>query len=219
MFQSVAKKVREYLVNVIRPEEWEFKKINDVCQAAVRGVVEELPNVYIVDEEEVVALSTAKLLGYSDPDFTKITDNGAGSTGIYAQSFSGSQLNEVFVQFKIPPNHVPGTDVNVYIYIYPSTTNDGNAIFDCEKVLVTPGSGMGNSSVEQVILPIPANSVKVGVKRLLFTISGATAIAGSGVGLRLARRADIPADTHDAAFWVTRVGVERKVYRIQPLVS
>lgn len=219
MFQRVAKKVREYLVSVIRPEEIGFKRVNDVCQAVVRGVVEELPNAYVVDEEEVLAISTAKLLGNSDPSFTKITDNGSGSTGIYAQSFSGTQLNEIFIQFKIPTNHVPGTDVNVYIYIYPSAAGDGDVVFDCEKVIVSPGSGMGDSSVEQVTLPIPADSEKVGVKCLLFTISGATNIAGNGVGLRLARRADLPEDTHDTAIWVTRVGVERKVYRIQPLVG
>lgn len=46
-YQSVAKKVREYLVQVVPQESKDFKLINEIATAIVRGVVEEQPGTYI----------------------------------------------------------------------------------------------------------------------------------------------------------------------------
>ncbi|MBF0119976.1 MAG: hypothetical protein HQK79_14170 [Desulfobacterales bacterium] len=65
-------------------------------------------------------LSIAKIPAVSAPSWTKIADNGAGSTGVYAYNFSDGEY--VFFTVQIP--HARKPDSSIYPHIHFATTSD-----------------------------------------------------------------------------------------------
>ena len=68
---------------------------------------------------------SAKLTGSNQPTWTKVKDNGSGSTGVYAYSFSASALNEVWLALHINHDYKEGTAFYPHIHWIPSDTNTG----------------------------------------------------------------------------------------------
>lgn len=207
MYHRIAKKVREYLVEVLKPFDKGFDKVNEICVSIVRGVVETLPTTYEQEEDLVFSLANAKLLGYSDPTLTKICDNGAGSTGIYAQAFSASQKNEVMVADKLPKNYKEGSDIRLFAHVYPGNDSDGVAVLEIEYILNNVNGTLGNTTVLTVPITIPPNTAKDLIKYDLGTISGGGLLRNAGFSMRFARLGADGSDTHTSAIWVTRLGM------------
>lgn len=148
--------------------------------------------------------TAAHRLGYSDPEFTQLENNGAGSVGIYAPSFSGSQLNELQVSESLPDKYVEGTSIELYMRLYPESNNDGIILVDVEYGFCNVNDTIAHSNLVQVPITIPANSIKKHLNFLLLTISGTGIKPCAGFGMRIARRGDLVGDTHNADIWITR---------------
>jgi hypothetical protein len=76
--------------------------------------------------------TSAKLTGSNQPTWTKVTDDGAGSTGIYAYAFSASALNELWIAFHVNHDYKQGTAFYPHIHWLPSTTNTGTVRWGIE---------------------------------------------------------------------------------------
>lgn len=156
-------------------------------------------------------LTTAKLLGSSDPTFSKISDNGSGSTGIYAYLFSDTFKNEVFVSYEMPHYYKEGSDFNIHLHYYPETNDSGNIIFEVESVFNNVDSVLGNSTVHQCICAVPSGSAKKHMYQEIATINGSNLTISHGIGMRVARRADLSGDTYPGKCWITRAALHIEV--------
>ena len=151
-------------------------------------------------------LATAKLLGYYDPEFTKISDNGSGSRGVYAYSFSATQLNEAFSSSKLPEAYADSTDLYVVLNFYPSTSNTGGVVFEVETAINNEDSTLGNTTVSQFTYNISTGVTKKHISTPIGTISNGYR-RGAGISMRIARRGDLSGDTYPDPIWITRAVV------------
>lgn len=161
----------------------------------------------IVYDEVQFPFITAKLLGTSDPALSKICDNGSGSTGIYAYSFSNTKLNEIWVSQEMPHWYKEGSSPTMHLHLYPSTNLGGVVLIDVEYAFNNIGAVLGNSTVVQVPLTIPTNSAKKHLYYELLTVNGTSLKISHGIGIRVARRGDLAGDTHEGAIWITRAAL------------
>lgn len=153
-------------------------------------------------------LAIAKVTGTStDPSFTKITDNGSGSDGIYAYSFSATQKNHVWCSDELRHYFKEGSDQFLHCHIYPSTNDAGDILIEFEYAINNINSVLGNSIVVQKVFSIPANSEKKHLYVDVATVSIPGLKISAGIGLRVCRRADLAADTYNQPCWITRAGI------------
>lgn len=76
--------------------------------------------------------TAAKLTGSNQPTWAQVKDDGAGSTGVYAYSFSASVLNEVWLSFHINHDYEEGTAFFPHIHWIPTDTNTGTVRWGIE---------------------------------------------------------------------------------------
>lgn len=95
-----------------------------------------------------VDLSTARRLGFSDPDWVKITDDGAGSTGVYAQCFDATTPQEVFFDLQMPHEWATGSAIAPHIHWVPVTSGSGDVVWGLECVDASIDSVFGNSDLD-----------------------------------------------------------------------
>jgi len=69
--------------------------------------------------------TNAKITGTNQPVWTKVVDDGAGSTGVYAYAFSPNVLNELWVMFQINHDYAIGTAFYPHIHWLPDNTDTG----------------------------------------------------------------------------------------------
>ena len=64
--------------------------------------------------------SSAKRLGFSDPDWVQLQDDGAGSTGVYALGFDSSTDQEVFFAVQLPHEWKEASNITAHVHWAPS---------------------------------------------------------------------------------------------------
>lgn len=133
-----------------------------------------------------VSLALAKRLGSSDPTYEKLTNNGAGSTGVYATAFSNVQLQEVYFDVQPPHSYTPGSDIKFHLHWAPSGTGLGNVIWGLEYTIINKGVAIGNSTIVEATVAAPG--VKQEEISPIAIISGATLVESSLVQCRLYRQ-------------------------------
>ena len=74
----------------------------------------------------------AKITGTNQPTWTKVTDDGAGSTGVYAYSFDAATLNELWLAFHLNHDYKTGTAFYPHIHWLPSSTDTGTVRWGIE---------------------------------------------------------------------------------------
>jgi len=66
--------------------------------------------------------------GSKFPTFTKITDDGSGSQGVFTYEFSASQEQEIYFVAQLPHGYKSGTDLYPHIHWYPTNTDTGSVV-------------------------------------------------------------------------------------------
>lgn len=126
--------------------------------------------------EMVIPLSNARRGGGGggsrDPSFVKITDDGAGSNGVYAWRFSATNIQELFFTIHFNSQYTSGTDIDIDLHWAPTTTNTGNVIWGIEYAWVNTGGAPGNTTVIETAVAAPGS--------LNHTESHITVISGVG---------------------------------------
>jgi len=96
-----------------------------------------------------VPINAIKLGGVNDPNFTKLLDNGSGSTGVYAYLFDKSAEEEVFFAVQIPHKWKQGTSIHPHVHWIP-TVNGGvgtKVSWGLEYGFAEIGNVFGNTSI------------------------------------------------------------------------
>lgn len=76
--------------------------------------------------------TSAKLTGSNQPTWTKIKDDGSGSTGVYGYAFSPTLLNELWVDFHLNHDYKVGTAFYPHIHWAPTNTDTGTVRWGIE---------------------------------------------------------------------------------------
>jgi len=71
------------------------------------------------------SFTNAKITGTNEPTWTKVVDDGAGSTGVYAYAFSPTVLNELWVMFQVDHDFAIGTAFYPHIHWLPDNVDTG----------------------------------------------------------------------------------------------
>jgi hypothetical protein len=94
------------------------------------------------------ALATVTGAGLKAPTYSQLSDNGAGSTGLYAAAYSPTQEQELFFMAQLPHGWQEGTDIEPHIHWSPSATaNTGNVIWGLEYTWTNIDGAIGNSTI------------------------------------------------------------------------
>lgn len=94
-----------------------------------------------------VSMTNVKLAAANQPTWSLFKDNGAGSGGVYAYSFSASVMNEVFFEVQMPHGWKEGTAISPHLHWAPATTNTGDALWRLEYTKVTINGTFGNTTI------------------------------------------------------------------------
>lgn len=86
-------------------------------------------------EDVRVPLSNTVGAGVHDPTLSLFRDNGAGSTGVFAWSFSNVQEQELFFTAQLPHYYKQGSDLHPHVHWSPSDAGAGNAVWGLEYTI------------------------------------------------------------------------------------
>jgi hypothetical protein len=114
--------------------------------------------------------------GGTAPNWAQFTDNGAGSTGLYAYHFDDGE--EIFIQFQMPHAWKPGSLVYPHIHWAPTTANAGNVGLGIEYVWIDYQGAIGNSTIATVDAAVPGLADEAQITKV-----PAAGVSGAGHGI------------------------------------
>lgn len=129
-------------------------------------------------------------LGFSDPGLVKVTDNGAGSVGLYLPAFIDANYKELQGTFELQHDYKEGTDLVVHVHWFPSTTDTGNVDFEYEYVVHKGNTALGNSTKSNIQTAAPGTA-KYAKRTNFVTITGTGFKVGDQIIVRFGRDARV----------------------------
>ena len=145
-----------------------------------------------------VSAASLRVPAANAPTLTKNMDNGAGSVGIWQLNFSAINRNDVFVEFQMPPNRLPESDMNLHFHWIPLNNDGGNVLWECELAL----SNLNNTFAVTATGVVQVLTVNAGARLNQNVHTALTTVSGQGVEMsaflvaRLSRMAADGADTY-----------------------
>jgi len=112
-------------------------------------------------DDAKVSIFSAKRLGNSDPTYEKLSDDGAGSVGVYASTFSHLQNQEVFFDLQLPHQYKRGTDIKFHIHWAPTTNAAGSVIWGLEYTVLNRLQPIAPSGIVEVAVAAPGSVVQL----------------------------------------------------------
>lgn len=100
-----------------------------------------------------VPLERGALAGGNNPTFTKFKDNGAGSAGVFAYSFSDQAIagneEELFFSVQLPHNYKEGTDLKPHIHWTPAVSGAADQFvkWGLEYTIANMNGTFGNTGI------------------------------------------------------------------------
>jgi hypothetical protein len=165
-----------------------------------------------------VSAASLRVPAANAPTLTKNMDNGAGSVGIYQLNFSAINRNDVFVEFQMPHNRYPESDMNLHFHWIPLNNDGGNILWECELAL----SNLNNTFAVTATGVLQVTTVNAGLRLNQNVHTALTTVSGQGVEMsaflvaRLSRMAADGADTYTGE--AALLGIDLH-YRIDTLGS
>ena len=150
-------------------------------------------------KDMVISVTAQRVGAVAEPDFAKIQDNGAGSTGIFAALFDKAAIEQVHFDREIPHDYKEGSDIFPHVHWMPTTTGTGVVVWGLEYAWANIGDPLPNTTL------IYGSQAGAGVALTVQIVGlGTGGISGTGktrsstiVG-RLFRFASDAADTYNA---------------------
>jgi len=118
----------------------------------------------VVYEDLRVAVASASRLGFTDPDWVQVTDDGAGSVGVYALGFADNRDEELFFTVQIPHSYKQGTDILPHVHWLPLGADTGvvewqleytwaniDSAFPTTSTATGTDAGAGTANTHQVV--------------------------------------------------------------------
>ena len=94
-----------------------------------------------------VPVQSASLLGFSDPDWVQLVNDGASSRGVYALAFDGSTaVEEVFVAVQLPHDWKQESAIYPHLHWAPSSAADCNVKWQMEYSFQEIDGVFGNTT-------------------------------------------------------------------------
>ncbi len=148
--------------------------------------------------------------GVNDPDFGKIKDNGAGSTGVFAYLFSQTLEEELFFSFLLHHAYKEGTDVTPHLHWAPVDANVGTVRWGLEYTWANQLVVFGNTTLIYVEEAVNNNEDKH-IRSDFAVIAGAGKVIASLLIGRVFRDATHLNDNYgsDAALFEMDIHYER----------
>jgi len=105
--------------------------------------------------EITITLDAAKTAGVNDPTFSKVADDGAGSTGVFMYTFISNQERELFLNVHFGKNYVASSDLDIDLHWGPTTANAGNVVWGLEYIWVNEGEAApANSTIVEAAVAV-----------------------------------------------------------------
>lgn len=154
-----------------------------------------------------VPITSIKLgSGSAEPTWTKVTDNGAGSTGLYAYAFDAGTEQEVFFAVEMPHGWKLESDLDVHVHWMPSSTNTGNVVWGLEYYWSNIDGTLGASTIATATAAGSGTAKKHQYDDIV-VISGTGKTLSSHLIGRLFRKAADAADTFTGLAYLLTIGV------------
>lgn len=149
------------------------------------------------------ALATVTGAGLKAPTYSQLSNDGAGSTGLYAAAYSPTQEQELFFAAQLPHAWREGTELRPHIHWSPSNTaNVGDVVWGLEYYWVNVNELIPNSTITTGTFTVDGTGRK-------HVVQGWPVIDGTGKKIssqihgRIFRDADNILDTYpDPAFLI-----------------
>lgn len=155
-----------------------------------------------------IYLTAAKAGGVKAPTWAKVTDDGAGSPGIYAWRFSSGTEEELFLTVHLGISYTEGTNVDLDIHWLPTTANTGNIVWGIEYVWANVGANPGTTSTIETAIAAPGATVHV--ESHIAELPGAGKQEQSIIALRIYRKSADAADTYPNPVFANALDVHGK---------
>jgi hypothetical protein len=159
-----------------------------VCAGKIRYV----PPVW--DDARTPATGT-NIGGANDPAFSKLLDNGAGSTGIFTYQFPSGQDRELFFWVQLTHRWMEGTILKPHIHWAPVDAGAGDVVWGMEYTKATPLTVLPNSTIITVTQSTDTTALKHQIA-VLPDIAAAGDKISTMLGCRLYREGTAGADTY-----------------------
>jgi len=136
--------------------------------------------------------------GASAPGISQVTDDGAGSVGVFARAFDAATIEYVHFGIRIPKWYKAKTNLVAYLDWAPSDATAGNVRWTLEYVRLADTVAIGTTSSFTSTVAAPG-AVSM-LSTAIGTISG-DYVEDDLIQCRLARDASDVADTYAADAW------------------
>ncbi len=96
--------------------------------------------------------------GISPPSVEKVTDDGSGSTGVYAYTFARNRTESLHLIGQTTLSLTPGMPVLLRIRWAPTNSGSGNVVWGIEVVVTSLGEVIGNTQILRAVAPTNTTS-------------------------------------------------------------
>ena len=97
-----------------------------------------------------VPVTSTKLGGSKDPTFSKITDDGAGSQGVFSYVFSANQEQELYFVTQLPHGWKLESEIDIHVHWSPTTTGAGNVRWGVEYSITDANVALSGTTLAAV---------------------------------------------------------------------
>lgn len=165
----------------------------------IKGKHRQLDNATVWDDIQGGAFTAVTITGpgIQDPDWAKVTDDGAGSDGVYCYKFSPTITETLFMQAQISHSWKLGTNLRPHVHWFGDTADTGNVTWEMEYTVIPFGSTIGTTTVMTVTQAVDAVNKHQVAAFAEIDMSGINSVSAI-ILFRLARRQDLDTYTHDA---------------------
>lgn len=145
----------------------------DYFQVEADGTIEFNGDGTIWDDLKAPATSLSKG-GVNDPDFGKVLDDGAASTGVYTYLFDKTTEEELFLIVQFPHGWKVGSTIYPHVHWMPTDTDAGSVIWGMEYSWQDISGTFGNTTTIYVSQAADGTAFK-------HQLASFSSISGSGI--------------------------------------
>lgn len=137
--------------------------------------------------EDVIDLGCAHEPAANPPTWTKVKDNGAGSTGVFAWLFDAITEQSLEGSWSARRRRKSGAGIKPVLRFSPNGNGAGTIVWGLEYALANPDGTFGSTSIVYAILAVAANAQYDHLVAKFDELAGASIDMGASVLFRVFR--------------------------------